>query len=140
MNSIVLLTLADERPPEDPRLGAELHFQPDRLRRRLNAVQQVGRQALGAEAFPVVLLAVLALARHVGIELERMPDDLGLQVGLFGQRSFEPLLADEAPRTNGVGNDVDAHGGIIGREAPGRQTVPTITENANLPLSPRGRG
>src|SRR5262249_45134887 len=53
-------------------------------------------------------LAVHAFGGHVGIELIRPPADHDFDVlGRLGQRALEPALADEAPRANGVGDDID---------------------------------
>ena len=62
-------------------------------------------------------LPVLAFRRHAGIELERSPGDIGLDVRPGGEGPFQPALADIAPRADGVGNDVDFHGIMLNRRA-----------------------
>src|SRR5262249_45135072 len=60
-----------------------------------------------------VLLAVDALGRHVGIELEGIPDHGETELLLVEdlQRLLEMALADVAPGTDRIGDDVDASDG-----------------------------
>ena len=70
-------------------------------------------RALGAaELGEAVLLTVDAFGWHLGIELEGMPGDGEAQLGLFQdvEGALEMALADVAPRTDDIGNDVDASG------------------------------
>jgi hypothetical protein len=59
------------------------------------------------------LLAVDALGRHVGIELEGMPSHGKAELLLFQdlEPAFELALADITPGTDHIGDDVDASGG-----------------------------
>ena len=54
-----------------------------------------------------------AVARQIGIQLERMPAHDGVNVGLARgvqrERLAEAAATDEAPRAHDVGNDVDGH-------------------------------
>ena len=74
---------------------------------RVEAPGALGR----AELRRPVVGARHALARHVGIELERQPDEL--DPGLAGdqrQGLLEAALADVAPRTDDVRGDLDLEG------------------------------
>ena len=52
---------------------------------------------------------ILTRRRHVGVELEGVPADPGLNPTVGGRdRAFELLEADDAPRAHHVGHDVDA--------------------------------
>jgi len=80
-----------------------------------------GRAELGRQ----VLLARDALARNPVVEEIRAPVHLDRDVGLHGDRLFQPALADEAPGTDHVGNDVDANGQAVGHgTAPKCAVVP----------------
>src|SRR5262249_37861301 len=77
-------------------------------------VPELGAQVVGA---------VHALARHVGVELEGPPADLERACARrqFRQRALETPLADEAPRADGVGNDIDSHAEDLRARNPARQ-------------------
>ncbi len=55
--------------------------------------------------------AVHALARHVGVQLERVPFHAERVRGVPGQRVVKIGLADIAPGANGVGKDVETDHG-----------------------------
>ena len=70
------------------------------------------RRPRGAAELPFQIRAPIdAFRRQVGVELERMPPDHRAHGGIARrdafQRGFEPPLADVAPGTYDVGNDVD---------------------------------
>jgi len=68
----------------------------------------------GAEFGFEIGLAVDAFARNPGIKEIRPPIHVDRDVGRARNRAFEPVLADIAPGTNDVGNDIDMHArGII---------------------------
>ena len=63
----------------------------------------LGRTEFGLQ----IGLPVDAFARNPGIEEIRPPIDIDGDVGNERDRGFEPALADKAPRTHHVGNDID---------------------------------
>jgi len=88
----------------------EVEFQAHRGGGLGEALVELLRALEAAELGDAVLGAVDALARHVGIELEGMPGDGEAQVLLLQEveRALELALADIAPGTDHVGDDVDA--------------------------------
>ncbi len=54
-----------------------------------------------------------AALRHVGVELEGAPGDRHGEVRTLLERASEAPLADEAPRADDVGDDVDMHGRLL---------------------------
>src|SRR6185503_5949801 len=73
--------------------------------------------ALGrAELLGEIFVAADALARYPVIEKIRPPMDLDRDVRAQFQRLLQPALADEAPRTHHVGDDIDREGSS--HEAP----------------------
>src|SRR5579885_3781062 len=88
--------------------------QPFRGRRRghtlSDALVALWRTKLSGE----VLLARNALARDPVVQEIWMPMNLDGHVWFEPDGLFQPALADEAPRANHIGNDVDAHRRLIG--------------------------
>src|SRR6185312_8420380 len=68
-------------------------------------LDQLGR----AEFLDVELFGRDTAGRHIGIELERPPRLLHRQVGTHRQRALETPLADEAPGTDYVDENIDSH-------------------------------
>ena len=99
------------------RAGDALEVEIDPLRpARLGQplVHRVDR-SLSAELLGEIGAAVEAARRNAGIELEGMPAHDDIVVGAFAQRGLEPALADVAPGTDDVGDDVDddGSGGLV---------------------------
>lgn len=46
---------------------------------------------------------------HIRVELKRPPRNLDVEIRSRGERALKPALADEAPRANDVGDDVNKH-------------------------------
>ena len=69
-----------------------------------DAVVALGRAELGGQIF----LARDAFARNPVVEEIGAPMHLDRDVGLERERLFQAALADEAPRADHVGDDVDA--------------------------------
>ena len=69
-----------------------------------DAFVALGRAELGGQ----VVLARDAFARNPVVEEVGTPMHLNRNVGLELERRFQAMLADEAPRADHVGNDVDA--------------------------------
>ena len=114
-----------------------------------DALVELARALGAAELGDAVLVAVDALARHVGIELEGMPGDGEAQVLLVEEveRALELALADVAPGADRVGDDVDAadrlclvHGCFLPycadslylRGIPGNEETPWKSRNTAL--------
>ena len=111
------------RPADQPvaveRIGLALHLvggvSQAFLRRRRgdalgDALVALGRAELGGE----ILLARHALARNPVVEEIGPPMHLDRNVRPQRQRLFQAVLADEAPRADHVGDDVDADGLVVG--------------------------
>ena len=84
----------------------DVFFQPDLADlfvdgRRFFRAAKLGLQIGGA---------VHAASRHVGVEGERSPDDLDRVGRPGGQGALQPALADEAPRADHVGDNLNMHG------------------------------
>ena len=56
-----------------------------------------------------ILAPVHAAGRHVRVELEGAPVDRQVRLRPLGKGALQPALADEAPGTDRVGEDVDVH-------------------------------
>src|SRR6185436_7702538 len=67
--------------------------------------------------------------RHVGIELEGPPPDLEFGLRRDRQRPLQPAFADEAPRADDVGDDVEDHA-----------TMSLVGPAGRRPSTGRGRG
>ena len=88
----------------------EMEFDADRCCGLGDTLVHLPGALEGAELGDAVLLAVDALGRHLGIELEGVPGDREAELVLLQdvERALELALADVAPGTDGIGNDVDA--------------------------------
>src|SRR5204863_9929795 len=67
----------------------------------------LARPVAAAELRPHIVVARHALGRHVGIELERPPRKRDVVAPAEVERALEAALANVAPRTDRVGDDVD---------------------------------
>jgi fatty-acyl-CoA synthase len=73
------------------------------------------------------------VGRHVGIELEWPPGNLGFDVRPLRQRALEPALADEAPGTDHVEHDIDVHEGSLALARRGRRDIITVMSIYDAP-------
>ncbi len=71
--------------------------------------EQAGGALAPAEPTRHVRRPVGTVRRHIRIDEVRAPGDLDVALRPTRERALEPALADEAPGTGGVGDDVDAH-------------------------------
>ena len=79
------------------------------FRHRAHVPLHVARLFQRAAVFPGDMrCALLAFLRHVGVQLERAPADLGVDFALKGlQRARQLAPADKAPGAHDIGPDVD---------------------------------
>ena len=85
----------------------EVEVDADAVADRLDRGMDLPDALLAAELVQHVALAVLAFRRNGRVELERPPAHLDIDVADLAERCVEPLLADEAPRADDVGDHVD---------------------------------
>src|SRR6185437_12048101 len=76
-----------------------------------------------AELRAHIRLAIHALGRHLRVKAIGAPADLERHLGPLRQSLLQPAFADEAPRTNRVGNDVDLHGRSLARRGRARKPL-----------------
>ena len=107
------------------RLGDFVEGKIDTLARAFAAdriAHRAGARAV-AELGLEVGTPVDALARDGGIEPVGPPEDLRLNVGPHRQRPVDAALADKAPGTHSVGDDVDLHDANLASPPAGREGV-----------------